>query len=220
MPGATEGKTGFDFTFHARRLCADIAARLPELTHIDVERVAFRFCQARSPARHGTHATLTPLRFEQGALETARAGRRWTIERLYDGAGCEMLYLLSFYLPRFLNHSFPEKLATVFHELWHISPAFNGDLRRHPGRCYAHGDDGRAYDRQMNELARHWLALAPPKETYEFLQFDFAELKSRYGRVYGARIANPKLVPLGSQVADFNFATCRQASGPPPAPPA
>ncbi|HEV3023218.1 MAG TPA: putative metallopeptidase [Pirellulales bacterium] len=219
MSGATRSKTGFDFTFHVRRLCADIAARLPEMMHIDVERVAFRYCQARSSARHGTHATLTPLRFAEGAWETERAGRRWMIERLYDGSGREMLYLLSFYLPRFLNHSFQEKLATVFHELWHIAPAFNGDLRRHPGRCYVHGDDGRAYDRRMGELARRWLALVPPKETYEFLRFDFAELRGRHGQVYGTRIANPKLVPLDSPAAEFSFATCRQASCSPPAPP-
>ncbi|HVC94236.1 MAG TPA: hypothetical protein VND64_11125 [Pirellulales bacterium] len=198
-PGA--GNTGFDFTFHVRRLCADIAARLPEMGHIDVGRVALRFCQARSSARHGIHATLTPLRFEDGALVTERAGRLWTIERLYDVAGREMLYLLSFYVPRFLNHPFHEKLVTVFHELWHIGPGFNGDLRRHPGRCYAHGHDEREYDRLMDELARRWLALGPPPEVFEFLRFDFRELQCRYGAVYGTRFATPKLVAIETQAA-------------------
>ena len=39
-----------------------------------------------------------------------------------------MLYLLSFYLPRFLKLPWREKLATVIHELWHVNPQFNGDL--------------------------------------------------------------------------------------------
>src|SRR5262245_24507994 len=125
---------GFDFTFHMRRLCADIARRVDELGHVDVHRMAIRCCQTRKSALHGIQATLTPLRFERGALETHRNGRRWTIERLYDASGREMLYLLSFYLPRFQNQSFHEKLATVFHELWHVDPAFTGDLRRLPGR--------------------------------------------------------------------------------------
>ena len=30
----------------------------------------------------------------------------------------------------FLDQTFEEKLVTVFHELYHISPAFDGDLRR------------------------------------------------------------------------------------------
>ena len=42
---------------------------------------------------------------------------------------------MSFYLPRFCDQSLDEKLSTVMHELWHISPAFDGDIRRLPGRC-------------------------------------------------------------------------------------
>jgi hypothetical protein len=113
---------GFDFTHHAVRLCADLCQRLAELRHIDMGRVAVRYCQVRKSVPHGLQASLTPLRFEQGNLYTTRGGRRFTIQRLYTPAGVEMLYLLSFYLPRFLNQTFEEKLATVVHELWHISP--------------------------------------------------------------------------------------------------
>ena len=81
-----------------------------------------------------------------------------------------MLYLLSFYLPRFLNHSFEEKLTTVIHELWHISPSFNGDLRRLPGRCYAHGSSEREYHKQMEALAAKWLSLDPPADVHRFLR--------------------------------------------------
>nr|HQU45185.1 hypothetical protein [Pirellulales bacterium] len=119
---------GFDFTFHVARLCADLCQRLEEMRHIDMGRVALRYCQVRRPGGHGLQASLTPLRFEEGRLQTTRGGRHWTIQRLYGSQGQEMLYLLSFYLPRFLNQSFEEKLATVVHELWHISPHFNGDV--------------------------------------------------------------------------------------------
>lgn len=191
--GSRDG--GFDFNFHLRRLCADLAARLPELDHVDMSRVAIRYCQARSRAPHGLQATLTPLRFEGGELFTRRAGRRFTIERLYDASGREMLYLLSFYLPRFLNHSFDEKLTTVIHELWHISPTFNGDLRRWPGRCYAHGPSEREYHEQMEVLAAKWLALSPPEETSRFLHSNFRQLQASHGAVFGARISTPRLIP-------------------------
>ena len=191
--GRREG--GFDFNFHLRRLCADLADRLPELSHVDMPRVAIRYCQTRSRAPHGLQATLIPLRFEGGALFTRRSGRRFTIERLYDASGREMLYLLSFYLPRFLNHSFDEKLTTVIHELWHISPDFNGDLRRWPGRCYAHGPSEREYHEQMEVMAAKWLALAPPAETFRFLHSDFRQLQASHGAVFGARISTPRLIP-------------------------
>ncbi len=188
---------GFNFTQHMRALCDDLATRLPELAHIDMSRVAIRFCQARIRSRHGIYASLTPLRFAGGELLSRRRGRMWTVERLFDDAGREMLYLLSFYLPRFTERPLEEKLSTVVHELWHIGPAFDGDLRRHPGRCYAHTHSQRDYDARMAELTRKWLALAPPAEVYEFLRWDFRSLEARYGRVYGQKIRTPRLLRAG-----------------------
>ena len=186
---------GFDFTYHAARLCTDLCQRLEELRHIDMGRVAVRYCQVRKAVPHGLQASLTPLRFEQGNLYTTRGGRRWTIQRLYHPGGVEMLYLLSFYLPRFLNQSFEEKLATVVHELWHISPEFNGDVRRLPGRCYAHGESEEHFHATMHELARRWLALQPPEDLFAFLRYDFADLRRRHGSIYGVRIRTPRLIP-------------------------
>ena len=58
---------------------------------------------------------------------------------------------------RFMDVDFEEKLVTIFHELWHVSPRFDGDLRRHPGRCYMHTGSQKDYDAQMLRLARRWL---------------------------------------------------------------
>ena len=185
---------GFDFTLHMRRLCADLCARLPEFAHVDMTRVAIRFCQARKAVRHGLQATLTPLRFADGALTTHRGGRYWRVERLYDASGREMLYLLSFYLPRFQERSFEEKLATVVHELWHIGPRFDGDLRRHEGRCWAHGHSQAKYNAEARQLALKWLSLAPPPQMHQFLRLRFSELAQRHGRVFGQKIPTPKLI--------------------------
>ena len=188
---------GFDFTLHMRRLCAQLSEDLDELAHIDVDRVAIRFCQARKAEPHGVQATLTPLRFERGALVRRLRGRDWTIERLYDSAGREMLYLLSFYLPRYLERTFEEKLTTVVHELWHVSPEFDGDFRRHAGRCWAHTHSQAQYDAHARQLALRWLDLGPPAETFEFLRLGFRELAARHGRIVGQRIRTPRLVRAG-----------------------
>lgn len=199
-PGPGTGR-GLDFTAHARRLCEDLTARLDELSHIDMTRVALRICQVRRGGLHGVQATLTPLRFADGELETTRRGRRYTIDRLYGADGREMLYLLSFYVPRFFEHSLEEKLATVCHELWHIGERFDGDLRRHAGRCYAHGPSERDYHAAMIELARRWLSLDPPPELHAFLDGNFRQLVARYGRVYGTRIPTPRLIPVARGTA-------------------
>jgi predicted metallopeptidase len=179
-----------------RILCADLTGRLPELHHIDLDRVAIRVCQTRARGTHGIHASLTPLRFENGERTTVRRGRTWAIEPVCDFAGREMLYLLSFYLPRFCNAPFIEKLTTVVHELWHVGPNFDGDLRRFPGRCFAHGRREAEFHRATSEQARAWLALAPPRELYSFLEYDFRGLRRRFGRVLGLALPTPKLVPV------------------------
>jgi hypothetical protein len=123
----------FDFTTAMWMLCDDVTSRLDELLHIDMSRVAVSYAQTRSRSRFGLQAKLTPMRFENGAMTTHRRGRPWTCQRLMLG-GKEMLYILTFYLPRFLDQSFEEKMITVLHELFHVSPEFNGDIRRFGGR--------------------------------------------------------------------------------------
>lgn len=186
---------GFDFTAAVRAICVDMAHRVPELSHIDMSRVAVGVCQARSAAMHGVFATLTPLRFEHGRSEKLLSGRRYRIEPLASAAGRDYLYLLSFYLPRFLNLSIEDKLSTIVHELWHIGPALDGDLRRHAGRCYAHGASQRRYDAQMDRLAQQWLAADPPTHLYEFLDRRFDELHAEHGGVRGDRWPAPRMAP-------------------------
>lgn len=184
------------FSDAMRRTCADMAERLPELAHIDMQRVAVGFCQTRKAVSHGLQATLTPLRFENGAKLTTRRGRRYTCQRLFDAQGREYLYLLNFYVPRFLNNHFSEKVATITHELWHISPNFDGDLRRFEGRCYAHGPSQRKFDLVAKQLATKWLACRPPLETYDYLRHNFDQLVKRYAGVVGQRFPAPKLIPV------------------------
>jgi len=186
----------FDFTLHIRRVAEDMASRLPELAHIDMSRVAVSFCQTRSGAPHGMFASLMPLRFAGGAATAILRGRPHAVQRVCDAAGQEMLYILSFYLPRFQNLVFREKLITVLHELWHISPAFNGDIRRHSGRYHAHTCSQAEYDAQMGCLADRWLALSPPEGLWGFLRDDFQRLAARHSGIVGLKIRRPRILPV------------------------
>lgn len=185
----------FDFTFAMLRLCEDVTCRLDEFLHIDMSRVAVTFAQARRRVRHGLQAKLTPMRFEGGSLTTRRQGRLWTVQRLYQDDR-EMLYILTFYLPRFLEQTFREKMITVLHELYHISPRFDGDIRRMDGRYHVHSHSQREYDRLMETYVDHYLSLRPPVELYDFLRSTFRALDRNYGGIVGLKVPIPKLIPV------------------------
>jgi predicted metallopeptidase len=190
----------FDFCGHVLRLCADITARCPELHYVDVSRLLFAVTQARNNRKHGLQARLTPLRFHNGQLTRRRRGTSYQVQRYFVG-GQEVLYVLTFCLPRFLNQDFDDKLITLFHELYHISPAFDGDLRRHDGRYAIHSHSKRDYDQQMAHLARAYLANGADPGLHSFLRLNFEQLQERHGQVLGVVVPRPKLVPVVEQAA-------------------
>ena len=198
--GSTKGLTihcsSFDFTGHVRRLCLDIIRRCPELGHIRLANVLIGFTQARNGRAYGLQARVTPLRFHGGLLVRRHRGIPYQIQR-FIVAGQDVLYLMTFCLPRFLNQAFDDKLVTLFHELFHISPRFDGDLRRHEGR-YASAFAQPTAIRSIHRagLARAYLATEPDPALREFLRHDFGELRRRHGGVVGVAVPRPKLVPL------------------------
>jgi hypothetical protein len=192
---AETAEAPFDFCAHVNRLCADVGRRSEELRHVDVSRMLFAVTQARNGRAHGLQARVTPLRFRDGQLTRVRRGVTYQVQRYLVG-GREMLYLVTFCLPRFLDLDFEEKLVTLFHELYHLSPAFDGDLRRHDGRYALHSHSQRRYDEHMARLARAYLADGADPELYAFLRLNFAELQRRYGGVVGVVVPRPKIVPV------------------------
>jgi predicted metallopeptidase len=151
--------------------------------------------QARRGSRHGLQARVTPLRFENGRLTRRQHGTTYQVQRYFLG-GLEFLYLVTFCLPRFLDQTFDDKLITLFHELYHISPAFDGDLRRHQGRYALHTHSQRGYDRHMAALRHRYLAQRPDPALFAFLHLSFAQLQHKHGSVVGVVVPRPKVVPV------------------------
>ncbi len=185
----------FDFCGHVRRLCTDVVRHCAELRHIDVSRLLFGVTQARTGRALGLQARVTPLRFHHGHLTRNREGVHYQVQR-YFVDDCEMLYLVTFCLPRFLDQNFDDKFVTLFHELYHISPAFDGDLRRHAGRCDVHSHSKRLYDAHMADLARAYLSNGAEQPLHAFLRLDFAQLQYRHRGVVGVMVPRPRLLPV------------------------
>ena len=177
---------GYNLTDDIAAFCRALTAHCEDLSHVDTTRVLFGLTISRTHGRGGTFASCYPLRFEKGAVTRELRGRTWEWPALRV-AGVEMLYYVNFYVPRFLNLSRERKIETVVHELFHISPRFDGDLRRlGEGRCAYHGPSRAHYDRLIAPIVADARQIADP-ERYEFLAHTFTGLEERFGRVVGTR---------------------------------
>lgn len=185
----------FDFTDHMARLCQHIIEHTPDLMHIDLSRVLVTITRAKTRRHTGLQAKVTPMRFKHGQLTQKRRGWVYQVQQYYVN-NVEMLYLLSFCLPRFQDLPYEEKLITIFHELFHISPEFNGDLRRHEGRYYQHSHSKKKYDEHMQGYVEKYLQSHHDASLTCFLRSSFEELHERHGSVHGVMVPVPKLVPL------------------------
>jgi predicted metallopeptidase len=131
----------------------DAARRLPELAHIEAERILV----VAGEARRASRATVLPLAFaDSGKRVSANGKLAKPIVRIRRR---KIDYVITF-RPRFFRGSTPEqRIETILHELWHMAPAFDGTLaaeRRHDRLSPA------AFGERFRPLVRRYLAECPP----------------------------------------------------------
>jgi Putative phage metallopeptidase len=185
-----------NLTSELERLISDIVGRTAEFGHIDPRRLLVCVSTTRGGGVHGTYAKIHPLRFAGGEkMKTVRRGRRTCTCTMptVTHRGMEMLYVIYFLVPRFLNLSHREKLVTIFHELYHVSPDFDGDIRRFPGRNYAHGSSTKKYNAYMAKLVDAYLKGRPEENPAGFLEGTMEEIRHRYRAIVGRKLPMPKL---------------------------
>ena len=124
-------------TLLCRRVVADMARKLPELSQVKPARILF----VAGEARRGSRATIRPL--AKGAKISLK-GRR-------------ALYCVTL-RPKFFRASSPEqRVETLLHELLHISDEFDGRL--HAGRRHSELPKG-AFEALLKPLVKRYLAAA------------------------------------------------------------
>ena len=124
----------------------DFASLPPFHRYVDPERILVVATRGRSGLR-GKRAACHFTRFPDTGSRFSRDGH-WEFPAIYCG-GREMLYVISFVLPRFLFLSDREQAEDVVHELLHIDSSFTGvpSKLRHGSR----------YDRMVQALAAQGL---------------------------------------------------------------
>jgi len=185
----------FHLTAELERLVADIAATVAEFSHIDPTRLLVCVNSSRN-SQHGAFAKIHHLRFQGGErVQIVRRGRssyRCTMPQI-SHKGADILYVIYFTLPRFMDRPFKEKLVTIFHELYHISPRFDGDIRRFSGKNFAHGSSAKKYNQLMESFVEGYLQLPATSGKSAFLDHDMAALRAKYCMIVGRRMAMPKI---------------------------
>lgn len=185
-----------NLTKELEELVADIVCLVSEFSHIDPAKILICISSTRGGGVHGTFAKIHPLRFPGGSRtrEVKRARRVFTCTMpTVTHRDKEILYIIYFLVPRFLNLTLREKLVTVFHELYHISVDFDGDIRRFPGRNFAHGGSRKRYNKLMESLVDRYLQGKEHLESFGFLDVDMAALRSKYQTIVARKYPAPKI---------------------------
>lgn len=172
-------------------LVEDVVKTHPAFSHIVLKNILVAISPSNG-SRNGVVAKLRPMRFEGGSKTRLVRGMEYTAPEVNIN-GNNILYIVYFHLPRFLNHgNHKNKLSTVLHELYHISPMFNGDIRRFPGKNYAHGNSRKGYDELINTYTEEYIKTGTHPGVGAFLKYRYSELKRKCGAIYGDMIRIPR----------------------------
>ena len=112
---------------------------------------------------------------------------------LVEDAGDGDRRVLSGELPGVRPGAVVEEVAT----LRDLSPLFDGDLRRFPGRNFAHGRSRTAYNRTIEALVDEYLLHRSGADLLAPLAGDSASLRSRYRTLVGRKLRVPRLQVVG-----------------------
>ncbi len=174
----------------------EIALHCEAFSHVDARRVLVCMATNRSNASGGTFGKLVPLRFKGGAGTLRYKGRLYTMPRVRHG-GVDQRYIIYFYHPRFFNLSPIEKLKVVFHELYHISPDFNGDIRRLAARKASHGNSRERFDEFFEDDLRKFYTYIEKTPYMKFLGMNARALRGSFEKVSARRMKMPKPIVVG-----------------------
>jgi hypothetical protein len=168
----------FHYTDAVHRVLERIVAESPLFPHVRLAEVAVGFAQARKRSHHGMYAKLVALG-GSGAEPCFFRGR-------------QVLYALYVYLPRFHQQGFEDKVLTLFHELFHVGPGFDGELRRMPGPNPYHGHSREAFDEGLRPHVKDFLDGHSSHPHLDFLRTPLDALERAHGGIMGTWIQLPE----------------------------
>jgi hypothetical protein len=188
----TVNKPKLNITEIITDLIREISVFTESFSHIDANRILVCLASNKSRSRGGIYGKLVPLKFKNGSDILVHKGRKYKIPEIIN-KDFSVLYAVYFYIPKFFDLSASEKLNTIFHELYHISSDFNGDIRRLGKVKQAHGFSKKKFDTRFENDYKSFLEFIKNKNIYNFLEMDSKTLHNNF-IIYARRMKLPKPV--------------------------
>ncbi len=140
-----------NFNQDVKALIKDVAATMAEFSHIRPTRILV----VAGEARRASRGTVKPLAFE-GAASLDPGGRRKPVVRI---KGRRMLYCITLRPLFFRTGTAQARIATLLHELFHVSKSFDGTL----STARRHASLGRDFAKKLKPLVQRYLRRCPPE---------------------------------------------------------
>jgi len=175
----------------------DMINSTDEFKSFDLNKILLCCASNRKDARGAIYGKLLPLRFKDGSEVIKHNNRFYTIPRVKFG-NTEILYVIYLYIPKFFNLSARDKVNVMFHELYHINPEFNGDIRRMGKFKAAHGHSRKSFEEKYIEYADVFFEKIQNTPYYNFLQMNSNDIQNQFKTVKYRRMKNIKPVILNS----------------------
>jgi hypothetical protein len=201
-----------NYTERISLLMEDVVSRVPTLSFIDMSKVLV-FARGGRTHTEGAYATCHCIslpssepgyyfwRDRKSGNLTRRSEWFVTKSPAVTIGATPIDYMISFALPRFCDQQLSKtrkqihysggpnwiaKLDTIVHELYHVDPERPGIRRMEKAdgteSANCHGD---RFFEDVVEMVRQYLDTKPDPQTYDFLQYSFAELTEKFGGVVG-----------------------------------
>lgn len=166
-----------------------------EFKSFDLNRILVCCASNRKDYRGATYGKLFPLRFKDGSEIVRHNGKLYTIPKVKFNE-YEILYIIYLYIPKFFNLTPEDKIRVMFHELYHISPEFNGDIRRMGRFKAAHGHSKKSFEEKYIEYAESYLKKIQNSSHLNFLKMNSEEIQNSFKTVKYRRMKSIKPVLL------------------------
>ena len=175
----------------------DMVKSTEEFKSFDLNKILVCCASNRKNCRGATYGKLLPLKFKDGSEIVKHNGRLYTIPKVKVN-NKEILYVIYLYIPKFFNLSAKDKINVMFHELYHINPDFNGDIRRMGNFKAAHGHSRKSFEEKYIEYADSFFEKINDTPYLNFLKMNSDDIKSKFKTVKYSRMKSIKPVLLNN----------------------
>lgn len=148
-----------NFSRAVRLLIRDIAKNVPAFAKVKAENVLV----VAGEARRASRATIRPTRFQENASLLSPDGKQRKPRIAFRGR--KILYVLTLRPLFFRTGGAEKRIETILHELFHLSPKFDGTLaseRRHSAM------DAAAFEAALRPIVKRYLAACSQEHVERF----------------------------------------------------